>query len=178
MLLNIYIHLFIMVKHNDICFTVFVGSAKKNLPTSVLISTKQAPGWKAILVSSFPLDTQANGILLSKYVPKLFFHQSGDLKPVGRERRGFHLQASMVVGLGTVPYARNLATTDKIVQTLRPTNNQMLQTHSQTHNQIHNRLDVVSASHVDKRDTTSGRVQHGHMITLRIQTLMLNEVYS
>ena len=174
MLLNIYIHLFIMVKHNDICFTVFVGSAKKNLPTSVLISTKQAPGWKAILVSSFPLDTQANGILLSKYVPKLFFHQSGDLKPVGRERRGFHLQASMVVGLGTVPYARNLAITNKIVQTPQPTNNQMLQ----THNQIHNRPGVVSASHVDKRDTTSGRVQHGHMITLRIQTLMLNEVYS
>ncbi|KAK2646356.1 hypothetical protein Ddye_021551 [Dipteronia dyeriana] len=51
------------------------------------------------MVSSFPLDTQANGILLRKYVPKLFFYQSGNLKPVGRERIGFRLQASMVVGL-------------------------------------------------------------------------------
>ncbi|KAK0607983.1 hypothetical protein LWI29_023554 [Acer saccharum] len=134
---------------------------KKNLETSVLISTKQAPGWKAILVSSFPLDTQANGILLRKYVPKLFFHQSGDLKPVGRERKGFHLQASMVLQLGTVPYVRNLGTTDKIVQTPQLISNQMLWTHNQIHNQmlrtnnqIHNRADVVNATHVDKRDTT------------------------
>ncbi|KAK3230071.1 hypothetical protein Dsin_001952 [Dipteronia sinensis] len=90
---------------------------KRILSTSVLISTKQEPGWKSILVSSFPLDTQANGILLKKYVPKLFFHHSGELKLVGRERIRFHLQVSMVVGVGTVPSVRNLATTDKIVQT-------------------------------------------------------------
>ena len=84
-------HLFIRIKHNDICFTVFVGTVKKNLSTSVLISTKQAPGWKAIPVSYVTLDTQPNGILLRKYIPKLFFHQSDDLKPVGQERIGFHL---------------------------------------------------------------------------------------
>ncbi|KAK3222689.1 hypothetical protein Dsin_009714 [Dipteronia sinensis] len=106
------------------------GFVKGNLSTLVPISTKQAPGWKAIPVSSFPLDTQVNGILLGKYFKKLLFHQSGEHKLVGRERIGFHLQASMVVGVGIVPSARNLATTDKIVQTLgrsarkcsRPTN--------------------------------------------------------
>ncbi|TXG48953.1 hypothetical protein EZV62_024828 [Acer yangbiense] len=64
------------------------GSVKRNLWTSVLISTKQTLGWKAILVSSFPLNTPANGILLLKYVPKLFFHRSGELKPVGRDDKG------------------------------------------------------------------------------------------
>ncbi|KAK3198312.1 hypothetical protein Dsin_021727 [Dipteronia sinensis] len=62
-------------------------------------------------------DTQASGILLKKNVLKLFFHQSGELRLVGQKRIGFYLQASMVIGVGTVPSARNLATTDKIVQT-------------------------------------------------------------
>ncbi|KAK3230422.1 hypothetical protein Dsin_002303 [Dipteronia sinensis] len=98
-------------------FNCLPGFVKGNLSILVMISTKQAPGWKAIPVSSFPLDTQANGILMRKYFPKLFFHQSGELKPVCRERIGFHLQASIVVGVGIVPSSRNLATTDKIVQT-------------------------------------------------------------
>ncbi|KAK2662227.1 hypothetical protein Ddye_000801 [Dipteronia dyeriana] len=39
--------------------------------------------------------------------------ETGDLKPVDRERIGFRLQASMVGGVGIVPYVRNLDTTDK-----------------------------------------------------------------
>ncbi|KAK2653997.1 hypothetical protein Ddye_013853 [Dipteronia dyeriana] len=92
------------------------GFVQRNLSTSVLISTKQALGWKAIQVSSFSLDTQANGVLLKKYVPKLFFHRSGELKLVSQERTGFHLQASMVVEVGVIPFARNLATTDKFAK--------------------------------------------------------------
>ena len=142
---------FLKIEHNDICLPVFVGFVKRNLWTSVLISTKQTPGWKAILVSSFPLDTPVNGILLLKYVPKLFFHRSGELKPVGRERIGFHQQANMVVRLGTVPSAKNLATTDRTVQTHLPISNSMVRTHKLFHHHLPN---VVSASHVNKRDTT------------------------
>ena len=140
-----------MIEHNDICLPVFVGSVKRNLWTSVLISTKQTHGWKAIPVSSFPLDTLVNGTLLLKYVPKLFFHRSGDLKPVGRERKGFHQQVNKVVILGTVPSARNLAIIAKTVQTPPPINKSIFRTHKHFHHHLPN---VVSASHVNKRDTT------------------------
>ncbi|TXG48607.1 hypothetical protein EZV62_024482 [Acer yangbiense] len=95
------------------------GSVKRNLWTSVLISTKQTPGWKAILVSSFPLDTLANGILLLKYIPKLFFHQGGELKLVGRERIGFHLQVNMVVRLDSLESVA--AKVDETLQVLEVT---------------------------------------------------------